>query len=439
MSKRNIIIFITILILVVGAVLGFLYLRAQKDGGEEPDPNFLVKFNPFKRNTGDAPSGGDKTQNEENDAPTVIGPETNLRMISSMPIAGFGIFSKERITDVLFNPNSSDNSTTTGSEGAPASVATEFAPAVRYVERATGNIYQSFVDQIAEQKFSKTLVPKVQEAFFGKNAESVIMRSLRFDERTIVSFAGNLPKELLNETSVGDKEIAGNFLTDNITDMSLSPDKSQIFFLLNVGEGVVGTTSGTLGDKKVQVFDSAFTEWLSQWPNNDLITLTTKPSTNVPGYMYAINPTRKSFNRVLGDINGLTTLTSPNGKMVLWSDNTLSLGVFDIGSQTTSALGVTTLPEKCVWSSGSDTLYCSVPKFIEPASYPDAWYMGKVSFLDEIWKIDVATQTSTVISDMVSSRGIEDMDNIKLALDQDENYLFFVNKKDSHLWELKLK
>ena len=33
----------------------------------------------------------------------------------------------------------------------------------------------------------------------------------------------------------------------------------------------------------------------------------------------------------------------------------------------------------------------------------------------------------------------EKLDGIKLALDAGENYLFFVNKKDSFLWELNLK
>ena len=40
---------------------------------------------------------------------------------------------------------------------------------------------------------------------------------------------------------------------------------------------------------------------------------------------------------------------------------------------------------------------------------------------------------------MVSINGTEDIDAIKLTIDEGENYLFFVNKKDSYLWELDLK
>ncbi len=439
MSKRNTILFIIILIIVAG-VFAFIYFRKDNNtGGATTPTNFLVKFNPFKKNpTTTTPNGNGATPEGEEETPTYTGTETNLRMISSMPVAGFGLFSKERITDVVFAP-STDTTTSGSTTPTSGSISTEFALAVRYVEKATGNIYQSFADKIEEQKLSKTLVPRVQEAFFGVNTESVVMRSTKYDDVTILSFSGNIPKETINDTTTGDKEVTGTFLSDNITDMSISPDKSQIFYLLNVGENAIGSTSGLLGDKKVQVFDSPFTEWLSQWPNKDLITLTTKPSSSVLGYMYAINLTRKDFNRVIGDINGLTTLTSPSGKLVLWTDSSLSLEIFNINTKTSSTLGIKTLPEKCVWSNSSDYIYCSVPKYIEGASYPDAWYMGKISFSDEIWKIDVATQTGSIISDMSSGKGIEDMDNIKLALDQDENYLFFINKKDSHLWELKLK
>ena len=47
--------------------------------------------------------------------------------------------------------------------------------------------------------------------------------------------------------------------------------------------------------------------------------------------------------------------------------------------------------------------------------------------------------TAVTISDLVSINGMENIDSIKLALDESENYLFFVNKKDSYLWEFNLK
>jgi hypothetical protein len=80
-----------------------------------------------------------------------------------------------------------------------------------------------------------------------------------------------------------------------------------------------------------------------------------------------------------------------------------------------------------------------VPKSIDSNQYPDAWYQGEVSFSDAIWKIDPQTGNATLLVDPATVSGGEEIDGIKLALDSGENYLFFVNKKDSYLWEFSLK
>ena len=80
-----------------------------------------------------------------------------------------------------------------------------------------------------------------------------------------------------------------------------------------------------------------------------------------------------------------------------------------------------------------------MPKFINAGLYPDIWYQGEVSFSDQFWKIDIQTGNATLLLDPLTVPGGEEIDGIKLALDKDEDYLFFVNKKDSFLWKLELK
>ena len=87
----------------------------------------------------------------------------------------------------------------------------------------------------------------------------------------------------------------------------------------------------------------------------------------------------------------------------------------------------------------SDTIYCAIPKSITRGTYPDLWYKGETSFSDEIWKINVESGITTKLINPITVIGGEEIDAIKLALDADENYLFFVNKKDSYLWKLELK
>ncbi|MEK9182789.1 MAG: hypothetical protein AAB809_01780 [Patescibacteria group bacterium] len=309
--------------------------------------------------------------------------------------------------------------------------------------RATGNIYQTFADKIEERKFSGTLIPKVYEAYFGNQGESVVMRYLKGDEKTIETFVSILPKEYLGGDATENNEIKGSFLPNNVKDISLSSDTTKIFYLFesesDLVNSIIGTTLNLSDNKKVQIFDSSFTEWLSFWPNNKIITLTTKPSASTPGYMYKIDGTGKNLTKILGDINGLTTLTSPNGKLVLWSDNNLTSHIYHMDTKGSDLLGIKTLPEKCVWGRISDVVYCAVPKLIDAGLYPDAWYQGEVSFSDQIWKIDIETGNATMIEDPTTTPGGEDIDGIKLALNESEDYLFFVNKKDSFLWELELK
>ncbi len=464
MSKRNFILLIIILIIVIITVFGFLYFRQSPPvpGEDNIGTNFISQFNPFGVPMPDV-AGSKANPNVPNgtsSTPPATSGTGTLKKISSMPIAGFTVFSKERLSapvPILPSPSGEVPTGTLPSKGkvgsgTPTPPLTEFMPALRYVERATGNIYQTFVDKIEEKKFSTTIIPMVYEAVFGNKGQSVIMRYLKGDAKTIITFVGSLPKEFLGADTTVSNEIKGIFLPEDIKDMSLSGDANNIFYLFtsgnNLGDNMIGATLNLLTNKKVQVFDSPFTEWLSLFPNNKMVTFTTKPASGIPGYMYALDPNNKNynFNKILGNINGLTTLTSPNGKLILYSNDNLSLNVYHTDTKVSDLLGIKTLSEKCVWNKTSDVIYCSVPKLPGLILYPDSWYQGEISFADQIWKIDVKTGNATMIADpnaisggFASPAGGEDIDGIKLALDNGENYLFFVNKKDSFLWGLSLK
>ncbi len=519
MSKRNFILLIIILVIIIGIVFGFLYFQQKGITPSEGEgTNFISQFNPF---------GNNKPTNTGTDTkPADISgyqpePEENIKLkltkVSSMPVAGFAVYQKERLKDVpvveisttqenlgapynFGNTTIKDGSTGEGvtelqrffnttlkinlelsgkvdaetlttiktwqtnnaitSDGVvgaktksamyasvnqntnptkPTPPPTEFMPALRYVDKTTGNIYQTFADKIEEKRFSTTIIPKVHEAFFGNKGEVVIMRYLKENSKTITTFVGNLPKEVLGGDTTIENEVKGSFLPEDVQDISLSPDALNLFYLFNIGDNIVGTTLNLITNKKVQIFDSPFTEWLSSYPNNKTITLTTKPSFASPGYMYALDTGNKSFTQVLSNINGLTTLPSPSGKIILYANSNMSLGVYRTDTKTSELLGVRTFPEKCIWGKNNDFVYCGVPKAISSGGYPDSWYQGETSFSDQIWKIDINNGSTTMIADLSTLEGGEDIDSIKLALDTDENYLFFVNKKDSYLWELELK
>ncbi|HNW71392.1 MAG TPA: hypothetical protein PKZ36_01205 [Candidatus Paceibacterota bacterium] len=446
MSKRKIItILVTIIavFLVTWTLLSFYKSSKNTTGENTTGTNFLSEFFPFGKN---------KTNTTENNGtPTDISGYTTsedgtlvekLTKVSSMPVAGYGVFTKERYKEIEVPVNNTENiienSSTEESSQIPTPPQTEFIPMIRYVERATGNIFQTYADKIEERKFTTTVIPQIYESYFGDEGNSVVMRYLKDDNKTIETYIGKLPEQILGGDTLNNGDISGSFLPENITDISVSPDALSVFYVFNSGNNAIGSIAKTSNNTRNQIFSSPFTEWLSFWPNDRMITITTKPSYNVTGYMYSIDPNTKKMTKILSDINGLTTLTSPSGKIILYSGNDLSLRIYNLDTRESTSTGIKTLPEKCTWSKTNTILYCSVPKYIDGIKYPDTWYMGEVSFSDEIWKINIENGTTTLLADPISFSKGEEIDGIKLSLDEKENYLLLINKKDSYLWELVL-
>lgn len=303
----------------------------------------------------------------------------------------------------------------------------EQAPSVRYVEKMNGHIYKMFLDTKAKEKISNSTIPSIYEAFFDNTANTVIYRYLSAD-KIINSFMATLgaPK--------------GEFLPQNISDLSISRDKTKFFYLTeNNSNGVTGFI-GTFGETKRDiVFNHPFTEWLSEWDTNQRIFLTTKPSYDVKGSIFLLNTTNKTISKIFGGVTGLTTLVNPIGSLVLYSSSTETgpkLGVFDINKHTTKDLDTYGLPEKCVWSSDNINVYCGVPNVITGNQYPDYWYQGLISFDDYFVKINTETGDKTTIANSMDETPV---DGTRLFLDKTESSLFFINKKDSTLWSLDLK
>jgi hypothetical protein len=416
MSRRNFILLIIVLAIASLVLLTYWYFKpagSPTNNGGGDGTNFVTGF--------PNGNGGGKSNGNNGGNPTdvsggevgQVGVTGKLVRISRIPVAGFTVFQKEKTKGV-------------------------FIPALRYVDRASGNVYQTYADTIEERILTKTVVPKIHDALFSNSGSNVFMRYLKANESTVETFGGVLPKEVADEVST-DTNLKSSFLLDDITDLSVAPDGSKIFYLLEGDDAVNGITLDPITNKKTTVFSSPFTEWLSLWPNAKMITLTTKPSGLVPGYMYSVNPDKKDLNKVLGGINGLTTLTSPNGKMVLYGDSNLSLYLFNVETKGTQSLGIRGLPEKCVWNADSSAIYCASPSNITPETYPDSWYQGEVSFDDQIFRVDAISGNAKVLINPSEEISGLSLDGISLALDKSETYLFFVNKKDSGFWKLNLK
>ncbi len=306
---------------------------------------------------------------------------------------------------------------------------TESALAVRYIQKEDGNVYDIFVDTLESEKVSETIIPRIHEAFFSTNPDQVLLRYLKSDNETIETFGG----------LIEDGALSGSFFPQNIPFVSVSPDKTKVFYLTEMGEHTNGVISLFNNSQIRPVFEHAFSEWIPWWGTDSVVTLTTKASSDVSGGVYSLTTTG-SLTKEFSDKNGLESLSSPNGKYVLYSESLNGnqiLSVFNTQTSDHKNLGINTLSEKCTWSENSVNIYCAIPKSMLSQNLPDDWYQGRVSFEDSIWLLDIEANIHQLISDPAAEENLY-LDITKIQLSDKEDYLTFVDKKTSLLYGMKI-
>src|SRR3989344_3082592 len=105
MSKRNFILLIIILIIITVAAFWYFDFFKPAVPGEttEGGTNFLSRFNPFGKSS-PPPTGGPIPTPTPGSEPPIPTSELKLKKVSSMPVAGFGVFQKERFKEIVANP-----------------------------------------------------------------------------------------------------------------------------------------------------------------------------------------------------------------------------------------------------------------------------------------------------------------------------------------------
>lgn len=400
MSRKTAIIIIAVVaILLIAAVVFFYFFYGR--GGEELPPEF-----------GEFPTTGDTGFPPEETEPTVLPEEAVkegpvLRQLTTTPVSGAVI------------------------GGSAARIA------VRYLARDTGNVFEVSPDGGEAKRITNTTIPKIYEAVFAKSGAALLARYLKEDGETIETFSGTVK----GKSGGTEGDLAGTFLPAGIKELALSPDGRRVFYLREEGGGAVGITATVAGGEKTEVFRSPLREWNASWPKADAIMLTTKPSALAEGIVQFLNPDTGSITPALSRLRGLTALADGSLAKILYSqssDTGLSLSLVARESRALTELPLRTLPEKCVFATKGETLYCAAPRTLPPASYPDAWYQGVISFEDEVWSLETENGIPRLVMD-VSAEAKGAIDAISLLLSADEKYLVFTNKMDGTLWSLRLK
>lgn len=399
MSQKRKIILISVFIFVIAVLLG-VYFYTKNKNATDPNASFIEKYNPFGKSDKVVNEGGET--DPKTDPSTITSPiveNSRFNKITDFAVAGATFFEDTREEKLVSS--------------------------LKYVERATGHVYQMYLDTKVVGKISNSTIPGVYEAIFDGSAKSVIYRYASSDNNSITSFLATL----------GGKS---SFLNSNILGISTSPDKSKFFSIVKNVNGVTGVIKSFSETKTNQVFTSPFSEWIPEWVTEQSVYLTTKPSYFVEGSVFSLNITNGTLSKLIGGIPGLTTLSNKSGSSILYGASLESgprLNVFNIKDHMSTDLDKYGLPEKCVWSGDNIHIYCAVPNTIVGVQYPDSWYQGLVSFDDFFVKINTVTKESSTLA---NSKNEVPLDGTNLFLNKDESILFFINKKDSTLWSLDL-
>ncbi len=417
--KLKYLLIILVVILLIGAGASYWYFfttNGEGTGADIENPSDSGGFVPLPRpsnagsNTPTATPGTPTNSTSTTTDPVVIQKLPALRQISGVPVGGYGA--------------STTPSTTL----------------VRWVDRGRGNVYELASDSSTVVTLSNTIVPRVAESSWNRNATAFIGTLLSdTGADSNVVFA-----ELQKETATGSAPftLKGKNFPDNVLTYAVSPKKDRLFLILKENGNGVGYTASVNGGPLTRIMSTPLTQVTIEWPEDNTITLTTNASAGQDGFLYFINPKTGSMKKILGPTRGLTAITSRDAKYIFASYATpqgnLASSFYNVAKGTMVEAGFLTLAEKCTWgNSYKDTLYCGVPNKIEAGVYPDDWHLGTVSFADRIWQANAVSSEIKLLS-TPAEQAAQLVDAFRLDLDSKDDFLFFMNKNDLSLWSLDL-
>lgn len=395
---RRTLIIVAAAIVLIGLLIGayFLFFSGTRSG-------VTVTENPFGDTAGDRPITDNTSSGPINGAGTIVAPR--LMHITEGPVARGVVGITIRSTEVA--------------SGTPELGDTE----VRYIERASGNVFSFRVHDRVLTRIGNRTLPGVLEAAWSPDGSRAFARFLTTQDGVDRAATYALPAD-------GSE---GYFLEAGLASVGIT-GSSSVYTLLPSASGSVASVATLSGSSVRTLFTSTLASITLASAGKDFVA-TTKPAESIGGYAFLVNGTTGAFSRILGPLGGLTTLADPTGKLVLYSYTNrgkLYTAVFDTVTRTAVALPVATLTEKCAWVPGVRAVYCGVPAG-QKGTLPDEWLQGALSFEDRLWRIDMDTRLATLVIDP-SQLAETPVDMVALTLDPLADVLFFVNRIDGSLW-----
>ncbi|MDO8424130.1 MAG: hypothetical protein Q7S54_00780 [bacterium] len=416
--KKVIVILLAIVSIIIIAFLGWYFLLSDQ---EAPITEVIKNSLPFGSGEGlngptADPSTTLGTSNQES-FDEFSQPTANLFRLAVEPVAGAVVFNKSSSTQ-----------------------------AVRYVDRATGNIFELILPKnstpsgaLEKKRITNKTLPKIYEAYFRPDGNAVLLRSLRGDSDVIENLSLTLAPPAFASTSTdGLYSVSATTLRGDIGSIVVGAGNT-LYYSLKDSRSIVSSAFNNPALKTI--LTSPFTNWRLVAAGNALM-IYTKASANAPGYAYTLNATTGALTKLLGPLNGLTVVPDTSGTRLVYSyieGGTAKSSAKNLQSGAVIDILPVTLAEKCIWSTRNrGVVYCGSPVNGVGGNEPDNWYKGVTHFSDRLWRFDTNAEIAQILSEPKASLGV-DLDVYEPRLSPAEDYLIFTNKTDLSLWALKLE
>jgi hypothetical protein len=300
---------------------------------------------------------------------------------------------------------------------------------IKYYAKSTGNIYEVNFDGSGLSQLSAANLANIIQIFWSPDKNQVLG----------IFQDGEKTKKYLHNYTSG-KSTA---LNENIQQAAWSPDGKKIAvqtYDQNTTNTIISVANSD-GSELKAIMQTRIKDLIVEWPTIDKISARTPSSGLSDGLVFIINPGDGTFTKILSGLFGLNVKWSQLGDKFIYSitspeGKNPSLFSADQKGQNTKNLGVETIVEKCVFSQDNRIIICAVPQKISAAAvWPDDYYKGMVTVSDHFYKVNLSTGEKDLL--YAPQDTAKSYDASELFLSPQEDYLFFINRKDGFLYGLK--
>lgn len=311
----------------------------------------------------------------------------------------------------------------TASPVAGASFTTGSSTRLRYVERASGHVFDADPRTGDVTRITNTLTPRVYEAIVGN--DTIVQRIL--EDGAPATLSGRI-----GGTTDGLAELTLSSLGADIEDVVVT-SASDLLLIARAGTARHLIRSAWDGSNPKQLLAIPAGDFRIQDAGGTTV-LVERTGSGIPGAAFRAGSV---LTPIISNILGLSLKAQAKSDNILFSsDDGTRLRLFTkLGQGSVAEVELATSAEKCVWASGTRA-YCAAPRGTVPGLFHDRWYRGEIHTEDNWYAVDAAAATADTLFTIESGTG---MDVENPVIDPSGEYLAFQNARDKSLWMLRIK